>query len=650
MTNSLYTGLSWLPAAPPDFRQRCNDLPMSAGSVGRAIAELARYSLDESQLKLLAKAIARLQTNRTDLAPLTPFRLGILGNGTLDLLTAALTASAARFGIALECVTADYDQVLQPATTANSALHAARPDAVLLSIDYRGLPWRLGSESAEGAEAEITGAVGYLATIRSAIRAHSNVPCIIQTLAPPAESLFGSLDRVVPGTVRCMIDSFNKQIIASVLGTQDILLDVASIAATVGLAEWHSPTQWNLAKLPFAAEFLPLYADHVGRLIGAFRGKSRRCLILDLDNTLWGGVIGDDGLEGIQLAQGDGTGEAFLSVQRLAMELRARGVVLAVCSKNNEDVAREAFQHPEMMLKLDQIAIFQANWNDKATNIKAIAEELSLGLDAMVFLDDNPVERGLVRRILPEVAVPELPDDPALYARTLAAAGYFETIVYSPEDRARADFYQDNARRIALKNQAGDVNEYLASLDMTIIFQPFDAAGRPRISQLINKSNQFNLTTRRYSELEVAEAAKNCFTMQVRLADRFSDNGMISVVICREVDRGRWEIEIWLMSCRVLGRGVEGMVLREILINARKHGIRKLTGVYRPTARNSMVQDHYPKLGFTPAGTAGDGATLWEMMTDSASDPPAVPMRIRREGFETAKYPDEQRLDEQASS
>jgi FkbH-like protein len=255
----------------------------------------------------------------------------------------------------------------------------------------------------------------------------------------------------------------------------------------------------------------------------------------------------------------------------------------------------------------------------------------------MVFLDDNPVERGLVRQILPEVAVPELPDDPALYARTLAAAGYFEAITYSAEDRARADFYQDNARRVALQNQAGDVGAYLASLDMTITFQPFDVVGRARIAQLINKSNQFNLTTRRYTEVDVAAAEVDCFTLQVRLADRFGDNGMISVIICRDAGPRLWEIDTWLMSCRVLGRGVEAMVLREILAQGRARGIDTLLGVYRPTTRNGMVSDHYKNLGFEAVRTDPDGTTWWRLGTDITSEPASVPMRVRRLGIASAE-------------
>jgi FkbH-like protein len=407
----------------------------------------------------------------------------------------------------------------------------------------------------------------------------------------------------------------------------------------VGLADWHDPQLWNLGKLPFSDLLIPLYADHIARTIAAIRGKSRKVLILDLDNTVWGGVIGDDGLEGIQIAQGDARGEAHLAVQRLALNLRQRGIILAVCSKNTDEVAREPFEkHPEMLLKLNHIAVFQANWNDKASNIQAIAQELSLGLDAMVFLDDNPVERGLVRALLPQVAVPELPEDPAWYARTLTAAGYFEAVAFASEDLQRADFYQDNAKRLNLQAQAGGVDAYLASLEMTITFQPFDVTGRARIVQLINKSNQFNLTTRRYTEPEVAAAENDpaVFTLQVRLTDIFGDNGMISVVICRPGEAGVWEIDTWLMSCRVLGRKVENMVLREILSQARAAGVYKLLGTYRPTDRNKLVVDHYAKLGFTKIAEEESGQTRWEMLVEAAEQDSA-PMKVVSQGFAPIK-------------
>jgi FkbH-like protein len=633
--NLLYSELQWLPRAPRDFWERLKALPDSAGPVGRELQTLASHALDLNQLTRLAKAISKADSAGRSLDPLTPFRLAVLSNSTTDLIIPALVASGARHGIVLEVVQPSYDQVAQEALTPDSTVNSSKPDAVLLALDYRALPLKLSLGNSEAASATVQGAMGYLQVLRNGIKANSNAVCIFQTFAPPPETLFGSLDRALPGTLRSMIDGVNRELAANVLSSGDMLLDIAGLAETVGLAAWHNPQLWNMAKFAFSDEFIPLYADHVARTVAAIRGKSAKVLILDLDNTVWGGVIGDDGLEGIQIAQGDALGEAHLAVQRLALDLRQRGIVLAVSSKNTDEVAREPFEkHPEMLLKLDHIAVFQANWNDKATNIQAISEELALGLDAMVFVDDNPVERGLVRRLLPQVAVPELPDDPAYYARTLAAAGYFEAVAFAAEDLQRAGFYQDNAKRASLQQQLGGVDAYLASLDMTIDFRPFDATGRARIVQLINKSNQYNLTTRRYTDPEVAEAESNpeVFTLQVRLADIFGDNGMISVVICRPDRAGMWEIDTWLMSCRVLGRRVEHMVLREILGHARAAGVYKLCGIYCPTDRNKLVADHYPRLGFTKVDEESSGLTRWELLVEGA-EPESAPMKVVSQGF-----------------
>ena len=638
MSRSLYTDLAWLPPAPDDFTSRCRSVLNEAGEsgeAGRQIQALASHALDLNQLTRLAKTIGSLRSSGAKLAPLKPFRLGMLSNATTDFIVPSLVATAARHGLALEVIPSHFDQALQEALSPTSTVNTSQPDAVLIAIDYRGLPLRPTVGSAEGARASIDEALGFLQTIRSGIKAQSNAICLFQTLAAPPETYFGSLDRVLPGTMRSLIDGVNRGMCEAVLGTEDVVVDVAAIAETVGLHEWHCPRQWNLGKFPFSDTYLPLYADHVARTVGAMRGKSRRCLILDLDNTVWSGVIGDDGLEGIGIAQGDATGEAHLAVQKMALALRERGIVLAVSSKNEDETARLPFRHhPEMLLKEEHFAVFQANWNDKATNIRAIADELSLGLDAMVFLDDNPAERALVRRMIPEVAVPEVPDDPAWYARTLSAAGYFEAIALSTEDLQRADFYQDNARRVALKKQAGGLDAYLESLEMEITFQPFDETGRSRITQLINKSNQFNLTTRRYTEAEVASVEQDptCFTLQVRLADKFGDNGMISVVICRPGAPGTWEIDTWLMSCRVLGRKVENMVLEELVQNAKQRGIQTLRGAYIPTDRNKLVVDHYRKLGFTEAGTDPEGTTLWELAVSTAPAQTA-PMSVKRIGF-----------------
>ena len=385
------------------------------------------------------------------------------------------------------------------------------------------------------------GVIGYLQVLRNGIKTNSNAVCIFQTFAPPVETLFGSLDRALPGTLRSLVDSINRELAEYVLGSGDALLDVAGLAETVGLADWHNTQLWNMAKFSFSDELIPLYADHVARTVAAIRGKSRKVLILDLDNTVWGGVIGDDGLEGIKVAQGDATGEAHLAVQRLALDLRQRGIVLAVSSKNTDEVARAPFeQHPEMLLKLDHIAVFQANWNDKATNIQAIAEELSLGLDAMVFLDDNPVERGLCARCFrrwpcrncqKRRPTTREPSPRAATLRPLPLPLRISSVRASTRTTPSVP---------TCKSKLAGWTRYLASLDMTITFQPFDATGRARIVQLINKSNQYNLTTRRYTDPEVAEAENDpsVFTLQVRLADIFGDNGMISVVICRPGEAG----------------------------------------------------------------------------------------------------------------
>ena len=627
MTVPTYTELAWLPRAPAGFADICRQLA-GEPAPGSAVQALAGHGLDADQLGRLGRVIMRAQADGRSLLPLQPLRLGLIGNGTLDLVGPVLVASAARHGFALECVKAEYGQLLQQVLDPASQINMFRPHVVLLAMDHHGLPLHAAVGEIESEDAGIDAAIGQLLIIRQAIHDNAGAVCIVQTLATPPEALFGNIDRMVPGTDRAVIGRLNRAIADSMAGSEDLLLDVAALAETVGTAAWHSPALWNMAKLAFDPSCLPLYADHVGRVLAAWQGRSRKCLVLDLDNTVWGGVIGDDGLEGIKLAQGDATGEAHLAVQLLALRLRERGVVLAVSSKNTDEVARMPFRtHPDMLLREDHIAVFQANWNDKASNIQAIAEELSLGLDAMVFLDDNPVERGLVRQTLPQVAVPELPDDPAWFPRILAAAGYFESVAFSSEDGKRAEMYQANARRATLKTQVGDLDGYLASLDMEIRFAPFDKVGRSRISQLINKSNQFNLTTRRYSEVETAAAEldPDVFTLQVRLADTFGDNGMISVVICRPTEPRTWEIDTWLMSCRVLGRRVEQMVLHEIIRNARHAGVDRIVGRYVPSAKNALVHDHFAKLGFASLGQMEE-ATLWSLPT--STEIAQVAMRI----------------------
>lgn len=618
----MLSDLAWLPLAPADFRAELSALKSGVAAGDSAslqrLLSLSLSRLDDSQLNKLANISRQIP----DANPFfSPVKLGLLGDGTLSLLGTAIAGSAVRHGLRVEVVEGSYGAAVSDATDTGSHLHGARLDMALLALDYRlaGLDTPKLSE-AEAAQA-VEDALGRIRLIVSGLRPGLTGPMLVQTLPTPVEPLFGSFDRIHPGSVYAMVEALNARLVEWARKGDIVLVDIARLAASIGSERWHDAGHWHASKLAFAPEFIPAYGDMVARVIAAVKGKTKKALVLDLDNTLWGGIIGDDGLDGIALGQGNATGEAFIAIQRLALDLRARGIVLAVCSKNEEAAARSPFQsHPEMLLKESDIAVFQANWTDKASNLRAIAETLNIGVDALVFLDDNPAERAQVRAELPLVGVPELPADPALYPRMLASAGYFETIALSDEDRARADQYQANAARAQLLTAASDMEGYLRSLAMTCSIQPVTATGRARVAQLINKSNQFNLTTRRYTEPEVealsADPSKHI--VQIRLVDRFGDNGIISVLVADK--RGTdWEIDTWLMSCRVLGRRVEQAALQHLAAAARGAGASRLIGRYIPSAKNMMVEQHYQKLGFEKIEQTPEGVTVWELRLDGWS-------------------------------
>jgi len=608
MTNNIFEHLSWLLEAPTDFSRG-----VSTATTGVELRELAKFSLDENQLSKLCKRLSYLELNKFDLRPLVSVNIGIVSNANTKLIAPALIGSALRFGISLTIEQTEYNQVAQTAFSKETIFTGKTLSSILVAIDYRGLPLKPTPGNRVAAEQNIRDSLSYVRSVIQSLRTNTGAQIILQNIAPPVEIPFGSYEGRLPGSLAWLITHLNCEL-DDLISDDTFLLDVAGLASNVGLTNWHDPTLWNIGKLPFSQRYTPIYADYVCRILAAKLGKSRRCLIMDLDNTLWGGVIGDDGLNGIHIGNGDPTAEAHLQVQRTALELHDRGIVLAVSSKNEDATARIPFlEHPDMLLREHHIAVFQANWSDKASNIRAIAETLSLGLESMVFLDDNPAERMQVRKELPDVAVPELPEDPALFARTLIAAGYFEAIAFSQEDQKRASFYQDNIKRVQILNQSSDMDSYLKSLEMKMTCMPFDATGRARIVQLISKSNQFNLTTKRYSEVEVKnfEEDSNYFTRQIRLTDALGDNGMISVVVCKK-NAMTWEIDTWLMSCRVLGRRVEEAALLDMVSNARKSGVIKLQGIYCPSAKNIIVKSHYSKLGFTKI-SCDERSETWEL-------------------------------------
>jgi FkbH-like protein len=589
--------LPWLPEAPPTFSSDVRTLRRSGAVAFAELKRLATARLNVGQLSVLSRACQSLVDRGT-----TPLlRLRVLSNATMDLVVPALIATAPRHGFLLGACTGAFGSWASEALDQNSQTRSQSFDAVLLALDRYAFDLAPCPGDAALAERRVRAALEEVLTAAAAVQQRAGCVVLLQTLVETGGALFGSMDAQIPGTTRWMLGSFNRKLRERRLPGQ-LLLDVAQLAAQVGVDRWHDAALWNLGKFPVSAAATPLYADHVCRLLMALRGLSKKCLVLDLDNTIWGGVIGDDGITGIVVGQGSAAGEAHLAVQAAALALRERGVVLAVSSKNDDLLARQPFRElPEMLLREEHFAVFQANWQDKASNLRAIAKALNIGVDALVLLDDNPSERLQVRNALPEVAVPELPDSPEHYAALLLAAGYFESVQFTEDDRQRAQQYGAMAARNAELGAAGDLQSHLASLQMTAEIRSFDANGRPRIAQLINKTNQFNLTTRRRNEAEVEalEQGGAPLTMQVRLKDRFGDNGMVCVLVC--VAEGEaWLIDTWLMSCRVLNRRLEHAVLNAVVQAASRHGVQRLVGLYLPTAKNALVSDHYASLGFSP--------------------------------------------------
>ena len=628
--------LPWLPRPPSDFTARCAALSSGARSpgLGETVQHLASHGLDARQARRLARTIDRLIEAGDDVAPLSRLRLVVLSNATFDFIADHMPAAAARHGVALDLILPPFDQAMQEALDPNSRTARSGADAILLAFDHNW--YGLGGGALGDPAGALDRALDRLEALASALAASTRASLIFSTVPPPPGALFGSFDARVAGSPRALIDALNEGIVRLATERTALLLDTDALAASLGTDNWFDPVQYFAYNLPFASRFDAVYADWVGRLLGAARGKARKCLVLDLDNTLWGGVVGDDGVEGLALGPGGARGESFLAIQKMARRLKERGVILAVSSKNDDAVARAAFQsHPEMVLRLEDIAVFQANWLDKATNLEAIARTLNIGLDALVLLDDNPAERAQARAALPMVAVPELADDPAWFPWTLMQAGYFEAVGYSEEDRIRASAYASDARRAEVQATTRDLGDYLSSLEMRLTVAPFDATGRTRIAQLINKTNQFNLTTKRYSESQVAamEGDPTVITLQVRLSDRFGDLGMIGIVIAHLLDGAdgvrEADVDSWLMSCRVLGRKVEEAMLALVLERAAAAGVGLIRARYRPTAKNGMVRDLFDRLGLSLIEADAEGVRHYQLSLSEAEtrDLPMVIVR-----------------------
>ena len=606
-------GLYWLPEAT-DWRERLRALGETSADPWDEAVALANCRLDFVKTNALDRALTRLFAGTPPKGlSTTPIRLALLGSSTMAHLPAAIRVAGLRRGLWISIYENDYGQYWQELSDPASGLAAFAPTAILLALDAHHLAAGIGAELSAGDIDQLsTEVTERVAACWRLARENFRCPVIHQTALPVHPALLGNNEHRLPGSPRAFVERVNRElrVMADAAGVDVLALDAQ--AARDGLAAWHDPVLWHHGKQEISPAAAPVYGDLVGRLLAAKQGRSAKCLVLDLDNTLWGGAVGDDGLAGLVLGQGSAAGEAFVAFQEYARDLSRRGVILAVCSKNDEANALEPFdQHPDMVLRRADIASFVANWNDKPSNLRAIAEELNIGIDSLVFVDDNPFERNLVRDELPMVAVPELVDDPAAYAQTLADAGYFEGVSITDEDRARSGQYQSNRAREQLKTSATDLDSYLRGLEMQLVWRRFDTVGLQRTVQLINKTNQFNLTTRRYSEDDVLALIHHprAFGLQLRLIDRFGDNGIIGIVIGRMADDDDLLLDSWLMSCRVLGRQVEPTTLNLVADSAKRLGARRLVGEYLPTKKNGMVRDHYMKLGFTIAEAHPDGGS-----------------------------------------
>ena len=531
-------------------------------------------------------------------------RVALLSSTTIDFLPPILRAQCFGHGIDAEIYAGPFNQFEQEILQADSGLARFLPDIIAICTGWR---W-LGLRDEEGSPGEIVRErVARLESLWREARARFGAAVIQFNFEVPAFDAFGHLSAGLSGGRGRLLRAINLALWEAAAHTQGvIILDVDQTAARFGKDRWHDAVMWHTAKQYPSAEAMPALGHQLTAMLRAILGLTSKCVALDLDGVLWGGVIGEDGLAGIKLGGGP-AGEAYVDFQRYLKSLAGTGVLLAVCSKNNPEDALLPFrQHPEMVLREEDFTVMVANWNAKDENLREIAAKLNIGLDAVVFVDDNPAERSRVRQILPEVEVPEMPADPALYVSTLSRLGVFETLTITQEDRLRTMSIRENLERKALEASAGSVDDYLAQLDIKVQLLPFDEVNLPRIVQLINKTNQFNLTTRRRTDAEVrALMTAGAYTQAMRVRDRFGDSGLTGVLIAIPEGEGL-RIDTWLMSCRVLGRRLEEVVFAALVRYAAESRRKNITAEYIPTSKNHLVADLYARLGCTQTNCDGD--------------------------------------------
>jgi FkbH-like protein len=587
---------------------------------GEAYTTLRQQWQKEPNVASAAYTVSLIRSFRDHIS-LIPRRLAILRSFTVEPVVPLVRAAAFVNGIDLNVHVGQFNAYVQEILNKDSSLYSFAPDIVILAVQTRDLAPELWSRYPELTALDIQ-KVGDRALTDldhwiKAFRSHSNAYLIVHTLEAPLFPSQGILDSQSSSSQVAAIQKINDEIrhIATRY-TGVYLLDYDAMIARHGRARWYDERKWLTVRMPIAADHLKDLADEWLRFIHPLVGKTCKALVTDLDNTLWGGVIGEDGVEGIRLGV-EYPGAAFQAVQRALLDLHQRGILLAVCSKNNIADAMEVLEkHPGMLLRPEHFAAWRINWNDKAVNLREIATELNIGVDSLAFLDDNPVERERIRSDLPEVTVLDLPDDPMEFARVLRRSPVFERLALSEEDRERGRYYAGQRQRLELERSASSLEDFFRSLRQEIEISSVTPATLLRVAQLTQKTNQFNLTTRRYSEQQIAELAKNPAwkVYAIRVKDRLGDNGLTGVVITHDA-QDLAEIDTFLLSCRVVGRTVETAILSFLIDQARRRGRTHLQGWFSPTKKNDLAKEFYAQHNFHAVEQNGRGE-LWSLDLD----------------------------------
>jgi FkbH-like protein len=606
-----------------------------AGAADRA-ALLAALA-DREIGSLSSRDIERIGRRLRELAPPADLRLMLLGNHTLDALARALTAAALCRGVVLDARVGPFDQHMQTLLDPSLGLAEHDPQAIFLSLDLTrllpALPAGLADLSREGRRALVDQAMGAVEAWIETARQRTAATLLVGNFWRPRRAHLGLADAKLEGGEAALYGHLNARLLDAWAGDPRVhVVDVDHALAVAGRDAASDPRMALLAKLAWSEAALPALADLLARYVAGLVLPPKKCLVLDLDNTLWGGVLGEEGPEGIRIAEGDPVGEAFRAFQTAIKAVQQRGLLLAACSKNNRADVEEVFRlRPEMPLGLADFAATRINWEPKHQNIEAIARELNIGTDSLVFVDDNPAECELVRQMLPEVEVIQLPRDPARYAGLLLDLPSLERLEIAAEDRRKTAQYKEQAAREASREAAGDMDAYLESLGTVVTTWPATPAELTRVHQLFAKTNQFNLTTKRYrpAEVETFMTSPDWHLEVVKAGDRFGDLGIIAVLLLDLRRPGTVTVDSVLMSCRAMGRGIETVIGNRIKAVARSRAPGGLiVGEFRPTAKNKPAADFYPRQGFAAEGADGDGNSRYTLAVASAEDLPTTGIAI----------------------